>query len=41
VEGDVAGLIAFAMNAQVGDAAAGVDVFDLQAAEFFAPQAVI
>jgi hypothetical protein len=32
---DVAGLVAFAVYAQVRDAAAGVYVFDLQATEFF------
>ena len=41
VQRDVAGLVAFAVHAQVRDAAAGVDVLDLQATEFFAAQAVI
>jgi hypothetical protein len=41
VQRDIAGLVAFAVDAQMRHAAAGVDVFDLEAAELFAPQAVI
>jgi hypothetical protein len=41
VRRDVAGFVAFAVDSQMGYSAAGVDVFDLEAAEFFAAQTVI